>query len=87
MDCVFSNPVDYQGNPPTTDLTSFQFTQAHCSTPSAQTTSTASISAVSFTPDVNQAITNQNFMVFLGFCILILLFSIFISHELLSKRP
>ena len=30
MDCTFSTPVDYQGNPPENNITPFNFAQEHC---------------------------------------------------------
>jgi hypothetical protein len=60
MDCTFSDPVDYQGNTPATDISSFAFKTSHCNisqfaTPAAQT-QVASVSAISFSPSLNHSI-------------------------------
>lgn len=46
MDCTFSNPVDYEGNTPSSTLTAFNYQSLHCelppSTPSGTTIATIS---------------------------------------------
>jgi hypothetical protein len=69
MDCDFSNPKDYQGNAPTTDLTSFQFTTAHCNitqfaTPSAQTNQATTSSIVRFDDQTNYGFSSIFWVLF-----------------------
>jgi hypothetical protein len=89
MDCTFSNPVDYQGNTPATDISSFAFNTAHCNitqfaTPSASQ-QTATISAVSFTPEVNHAITDINFMLYMGIVFFLIALGMIVATMLLRR--
>lgn len=49
MDCTFSNPVDYEGNTPSSTLTAFNFSTEHCTiypaTPSGTVVATTSASS------------------------------------------
>lgn len=39
MDCTFSNPVDYEGNTPSSTLQTFNFKSLHCDLPPTGTPS------------------------------------------------
>jgi len=89
MDCSYSDPVNYQGNLPSSSLEAFQFRHSTCSTPSAvlnTQTQTSTQSAVSFTPEVNQAIMNQNFMFFFGIVLILLALGILTAWTLLRDK-
>jgi hypothetical protein len=70
MDCVFSDPQDYQGNSPTNENTSFAFHSVKCdisplATLSAQTSQVATTSAISYTPALQNHLDFQFWSVIL----------------------
>jgi len=63
FNCEYSNPVDYQGQVPITDLTAWNFRTASCSgsldlasASSSLTTNTATSSGLTLDPSVSNAI-------------------------------
>jgi hypothetical protein len=73
VDCDFSNPVDYTGNPPTTTLDSFQFNHLHCNaTISASLTMPATLSAEThFDSDTTYGIASMFWVIYMCFTFVI----------------
>jgi len=75
MDCEFSEPVDYNGDVPTSTLDSFQFSRSHCdftnSTPVLASTSASYIDIASSSALAKGIYDVFGFFFVLGLCIVI----------------
>jgi hypothetical protein len=76
MDCTYSDPVNYQGNLPSSSIESFNFATVHCSTPSAYIVITSTGSAqgtssavVDFSPALNNSFNVAFFVIFVFMCL------------------
>lgn len=86
MECDFSLPVDYQGNPPTNTLDSFAFTHMSCvSTPASVPTATYS-STVEFSTPTAQAIHDSVYVSWMGFTMVIFALGVISALEYLRRR-
>lgn len=90
--CEYSEPLDYQGNPPTTDLTSFQFKYSDCikvATTSGDlgATSSATVSATitGFAGSAGIALHDATYVVWMGFITLAVAFGISLALQYFGR--